>query len=340
MARVETVLSVFLASPGDVADARKRLEKVVDELNYIWSRQYRLRIELVKWETHAYSDIGIDAQDVINRQLNEFDIFLGIMWKRFGEPTGRAESGTQEEFMRARQRHAEDPEAVRIMFYFKDAAPERLSNVDAEQLEAVNRFRKEVADSGVLYWTYKTTSEFESIVRQHLSRQVQEWGKTWGGVVEDSTRPPISATATDEAGKPAVIPEDEPQARSVTAIVFEEVGRVERLRQRSAHDPEVIHRSFIEAQAVLDSSPNADDWGHLAAQQATALVAVALAGRFEEGKAAQALVIRVCERIMNLRGLRINWGDEGKESLYKLSVEAKFRQDDEVLWWLKRQAVE
>jgi len=43
---------------------------------------------------------------------------------------------------------------------------------------------------------------------------------------------------------------------------------------------------------------------------------------------------------MNLRGLRINWGDEGKESLYKLSVEAKFRQDDEVLWWLKRQAVE
>jgi len=69
MARAETVLSVFLASPGDVADARKRLEKVVDELNYIWSRQYRLRLELVKWETHAYSDIGIDAQDVINRQL-------------------------------------------------------------------------------------------------------------------------------------------------------------------------------------------------------------------------------------------------------------------------------
>ena len=73
MARTETVLSVFVASPGEVADERRRLERVVDELNFVWSREYGLRLELVKWETHAYSNKGADAQDVINTQLDEFD---------------------------------------------------------------------------------------------------------------------------------------------------------------------------------------------------------------------------------------------------------------------------
>jgi hypothetical protein len=162
MAKIETVLSVFVASPGDVADARKRLDQVVDELNFLWSREYGLRLELVKWETHAYSDIGIDAQDVINNQLDEFDIFLGIMWKRFGEPTGRAESGTREEFDRALTRHKQGPKRVRVMFYFNDSPPGRLSEIDTRQLEAVNRFRDEVEKAGVLYFKYNGLNEFET----------------------------------------------------------------------------------------------------------------------------------------------------------------------------------
>ncbi|PYL26201.1 MAG: hypothetical protein DMF37_02915 [Verrucomicrobia bacterium] len=45
--------------------------------------------------------MGADAQDVINHQLAEYDIFLGIMSCRFGSPTKRAHSGTEEEFNRA-----------------------------------------------------------------------------------------------------------------------------------------------------------------------------------------------------------------------------------------------
>ena len=164
MARTETVLSVFVASPGEVADERRRLERVVDELNFVWSREYGLRLELVKWETHAYSNKGADAQDVINTQLDEFDIFLGIMWKRFGEPTGRAESGTEEEFIRARERHSQDPDLIRVMFYFRNSPPAQLSEVDPKQLASVNEFRKEVAQSGVLYWLYRM-----SLRRWHVS---------------------------------------------------------------------------------------------------------------------------------------------------------------------------
>ena len=336
MARVETVLRVFVASPGDVADARWRLQKVVEELNYTWSRTTALRLDLVRWETHAFSDIGADAQEVINRQLDEFDIFLGIMWKRLGQPTPRAESGTKEEFIRARRRYEANPKAVRIMFYFKDAPPSLLSDVDTGELDAVRRFRDEVAQSGVFYWTFTTTSKFEELVRQHLNRQLLEWGKTWGGVVEEPVRAPPASVTAEETKTTTAVPTEEPSARSITAIVFEEMVDAEQLRQRKAHDPEVIHRSFLEAQLILDSSPTTDKWGHLAVQQATALVAVALASRLAPGQAAQTYVARVCERIVGLRGLRITWGKRGEQILYALLTNARDRHDDDVLLWIKR----
>ena len=40
-----------------------------------------------------------DGQDVINRQIEDkYDLFIGIMYTKFGSPTNRAESGTVEEF--------------------------------------------------------------------------------------------------------------------------------------------------------------------------------------------------------------------------------------------------
>jgi len=327
---------VFVASPGDVADARRRLRDVVDELNTTWSREIRLRLDLIRWETHAFPDKATDAQEVINRQLSEHDIFLGIMWKRFGQPTGRARSGTEEEFARALEKHEADPRSLRIMFYFKDAPPARLSDVDPQELKRVKRFHARVARAGVLYRTYSGLGEFEKHVRHDLSRQVQEWGKTWGGVIEEPVRPRVSPVPTVEANEDGLPPEGETQARSVTAIVFEEMARAGPLRPRAGHDPEVIQRSFLEAQLILDSSPAEDELAHLAAQQATALVAVALESRLAPGKAAQAHVARVCERIMGLRGLRIDWGKRGTQALHALLGMARDRHDDDVLMWIRR----
>ena len=334
MASLETVLRVFVASPGDVADARKRLEKVVEELNYTWSRAFRVRLELLRWETHAYPGMGEDPQDVINRQLGEFDIFLGIMWMRFGTPTGRAGSGTEEEFDRARRRYDADPKAIRMMFYFRQAARPKLASPDRKQAAAVRRFRKKVERSGMFCWNYRTPGEFERLVRQHLSRQIQEWGKKWGGTIEELRQMPAT-------GMPKPIPRPRPgrqrsRARSITAIVFEEMAGRRGLTQRRSHDPEVIHRSFLEAQLALDSAPGSDAWGRLAAQQATALVAVALTARLVVNEAARDYVTSVCQRIMGLRGLRIASASRGQQAFFDLLARATDRHDDDVLLWIKR----
>ncbi|SIO35415.1 protein of unknown function [Singulisphaera sp. GP187] len=175
MPRQESILSVFVASPSDVSLERTRLEEVIGDLNHTWSRSLGVRLDLVRWETHAYPGFGEDAQDVINQQLpDDIDIFIGIMWHRFGTPTGRAESGTQEEFLRAKARWDQDNSRMHLMFYFKDT-PVSPSQVDAEQLGRVADFRKSLGDEGGLHWRFESPDDFANLMRLHLARVVQDW---------------------------------------------------------------------------------------------------------------------------------------------------------------------
>jgi hypothetical protein len=174
MPRDERVLIVFVASPSDLEPERNRLEEVVRELNLTWSRTLRFRLELVRWETHGYPGVGVDAQEVLNRELDDSpDIFIGLMWGRYGTPTGRAGSGTEEEFARALARYRENQTSVRIMFYFKDA-PLSPSDIDPDQLARIQRFKESLGTEGVLHWKFLTVEEFERLLRLHLARQIQE----------------------------------------------------------------------------------------------------------------------------------------------------------------------
>lgn len=175
MPRQEHILTVFVASPSDVAAERNRLEEVIAELNQTWSRSLEIRLELIRWETHAYPGFSEDPQAVINRQIpGDYDIFIGIMWHRFGTPSNRADSGTHEEFLRAKARWDEDKESVTLMVYFKDA-PVSPSQIDVVQLGKVAEFRKSLGNEGGLYWSFQSTDEFVNFTRIHLTRAVQEW---------------------------------------------------------------------------------------------------------------------------------------------------------------------
>lgn len=199
MARTETVLRVLVSSPSDVKEERTALQEVVRELNNTWSKNLGIRLELIGWETHTFPSVGADAQDVVNEQLgDDYDIFVGLMWTRFGSPTARAGSGTVEEFRRAYDRHRQNPKQIRVMFYFKDAAVNP-SELDLAQLAARNEFQTELGEKGVYYWTFTTTDEFTQLARMHLGRQAQEWGKSWGaGIVSAELTRELAADKAPE----------------------------------------------------------------------------------------------------------------------------------------------
>ncbi|MCP8467913.1 DUF4062 domain-containing protein [Pseudomonas sp. ZM23] len=175
MPRNEKVISVFVASPGDVKDERQVLEEIILELNKTWSRTLNLRLDLLRWETDTTPAFGEYPQDVINKQIgDDYDIFIAIFWGRFGTPTQEASSGTVEEFERAYKRFSEKNEDIDLMIYFKDQ-PIPPSQIDPSQIAKIQEFRRGLIEKGGYYFSFDSLDSFESVVRTHLSKAAQKW---------------------------------------------------------------------------------------------------------------------------------------------------------------------
>ena len=159
------ILRVFVATPSDVEEEVDTVRGVVDELNRM---DHAFRLEVVSWRSHAIPGPGSDPQSVINVTMPDaYDVFVGIMWARFGTPTSRAGSGTEEEFEKAFALVG-TPSAPAILFYFKDE-PIRPSSMDPEQLASVHRFKARLAEKN-LYWDFKSRDELAQSLRVHLGR--------------------------------------------------------------------------------------------------------------------------------------------------------------------------
>jgi hypothetical protein len=184
------VLRVFVASPDDVAEERNALAKLLADINDVLAYlapEKRLSLELVRYETHSYPDIGV-PQEVINREIPvDYDIFIGIMWKRAGTPTATAPSGTIEEFNRACERRKQGS-LPRIMFYFCDQPIPVPTTTEMQQLADVVRFRNQLASQGLTV-SYPSHAEFGDHVRGGLLRAIRD-------ILSETVASPVSPSLT------------------------------------------------------------------------------------------------------------------------------------------------
>ena len=174
-----TVLKIFVASPSDIIEERKILEEIVSDINKQLGSVLGINFEIVKWETDTHPDIGNDAQSVITKQIGEsYDIFIGILWTRFGTPTKNALSGTEEEFRNAYKRSVEE-QSVKVMFYFNDT-PVSISNLDQVQVAKIKDFQSNLGELGVYYWQYKNIDDFSRYIKMHLGAVMKEYSTNLG----------------------------------------------------------------------------------------------------------------------------------------------------------------
>lgn len=165
-------VQVFVSSPGDVTDERRQCGEVVEELNTTLralTPERDTELELLRWETHTHPDLVGNPQAVVDEQLDEdYDIFLGIMWSRFGTPTPTAGSGTEHEFRAARQGWEDRRRPRHLLFYFCEAPVKpSFAGANAAQLAAVHRFRTELSQLGLI-GSYEDRSRFGDRVRRDL----------------------------------------------------------------------------------------------------------------------------------------------------------------------------
>ncbi len=175
MPRTVVTYKVFLASPGDVNEERGIVKKVIETYNQIHSSD-NIMLELLCWEDSTHPSFGDYPQDVVNSQIgDDYDVFIGILWARFGTPTLEYKSGTEEEFYRAYERY-KDGDDVELMIYRKDESVS-LSAIDVEQLQKVNIFTSKVADLGGYYFTFTGKEQFHDMLLKHLEGVIRELGK-------------------------------------------------------------------------------------------------------------------------------------------------------------------
>lgn len=175
MATQAVILRAFISSPGDVKDDRDAVEEVIEELNRSLGASRAVQILPLRWETDVVPGVGAEVQQVINHQTSsQYDIFIGVMWARFGTPTAQFGSGTEEEFTIAYERIRGGDASLQVLFFFKDA-PLPPSKLDVQQLARVQNFRAQLGSMGVLSNSYATREEFQRLLRMHFTKIISNW---------------------------------------------------------------------------------------------------------------------------------------------------------------------
>lgn len=174
MAKTITKYTIFVSSPSDLAEERASIDEVIIELNLTYGKSNNCVFELLKWETHSGPGISSTyTQNIINEDIDDdYDIFLGLLWKRFGTPTGTASSGTEEEFNHAYGRFQENNSIPQILFYFKNSVPTKMSEIDPEQWLKVNQFKDSLPKDKMLFWEFESIQNLQAFLRLHIPLRI------------------------------------------------------------------------------------------------------------------------------------------------------------------------
>lgn len=182
---------VFLASPGDVGAERLAVRRFFDDYNRHTAHLWKARFEVVDWENYATIGVG-RAQELITQQTLEkyrdsLALVIGVMAQRFGSPTGKAESGTEEEYNWAMESHKASgfPE---IKWFFRKV--DKLDGLPADPAEAIKAlgqwqkvldFRKRMQDlkNPVFYSEYPNAAGFAEVLAHDLSLWLAAPSRPW-----------------------------------------------------------------------------------------------------------------------------------------------------------------
>jgi hypothetical protein len=147
------VIKIFIASPGDVAVERELATRAIGMLDGRLSRLFNCSLHPTQWENFALTQGAHDRfQDKLLPWVDEAQIFLGIVHKRYGTPArpGSTLSGTEEEFNRALQFR----KSLQILTYFR----KQRGRVGPEALK-VRELRERLNSAGLLVKDYDSPDE-------------------------------------------------------------------------------------------------------------------------------------------------------------------------------------
>ena len=163
---IRKIINVFIASPSDLSEERQELRNVVERLNKVFGKRLNIQIELLGWEDTLPSFTR--PQEQINKDVEICDLFIGILWKRWGTPSGKFSSGFEEEFNLARSRKLAGDQ-LDVWLLFKSVDNDLLQD-PGEQLKRIIDFKKEQIEAKeLLFKEFPSTKQFNNTIHDDLS---------------------------------------------------------------------------------------------------------------------------------------------------------------------------
>ena len=154
---------LLISCPGDITSEIDIIEDAVSRFNALFSDTLGISVRTKYWRKDSYAQSGGKPQALLNEQLvNDCDASVAILWTRFGTPTDKYGSGTEEEV----EIMLSSGKQVFMYFSDKPLSPSQMNN---ESYKKVQAFRNKYKDRGI-YSTYSNDEEFKALFFAHLSQ--------------------------------------------------------------------------------------------------------------------------------------------------------------------------
>ena len=156
-------INIFISSPSDVQEERNEVVRAIELLNNLEHVKSKYSLTPLAYERATPALIGDSPQDVVNKYMmraKESDIYICIMWQRFGtqtiSKTGEIiQSGTEFEFREAYDTNQKLGKPYILLYRCTRAID---LDADLEQTANVDKFFQQFEGIGAklkgLYRTY------------------------------------------------------------------------------------------------------------------------------------------------------------------------------------------
>lgn len=160
-----TAYDLLISCPGDVSKYVDVVKECIESFNITIGRLNNAEIVGQHWSTSSFSQSGDRPQEILNKQfVRDCDAAVAIFWTRFGTPTDKYGSGTEEEIEEMRSA------GKQVFTYFVTESVD-LNKVDLEQYKKVQDFKAkyEGKEKYGTYFTVGNVEELRKLFSNHLT---------------------------------------------------------------------------------------------------------------------------------------------------------------------------
>ena len=164
-------IPIFIAYISDMEKEANECKVIQNNLNYQY--ESKMQIDLRTWKD-VPEDFGNPQQKINKEFVEQCEIFIGIIGKKWGSPTGQSDCGFKEEFNIAEGRYNKTGKPS-IWLYAKNINELSLNKEQKNDYLKVKEFKNEIISNHKGFLTYfKNKNTLRDQIQNRIGRFISD----------------------------------------------------------------------------------------------------------------------------------------------------------------------